>query len=166
MISVLETAVAAEVPASYVTEFESELPEAVYKSVDGRGRVTYSRNRPEDTVMIEEITIEPGPPAEYIEDSRQRYGKLRKAAAELAEYREKRLAEREEEEKKRLERLALQRSARPQVYERRVYVGWNPLWWSYPHKVHHRVPYKRASHPQHGSAPLRSTPLQPGKPLR
>ena len=160
-----EPIAAAGYTSTYTTEFTRDLPDAVYKSVDGRGRVTYSSNWPKDTVGIEEIAIGTGPPGQYIEASRRRYEQISKAAQTLANAREKRQAEREEEEKKRLERLALQKSARPQVYERRVYVGWNPLWWSLPHSGRYHAPHRHSSHPQRPGL-SRSRPLQPGRPLR
>jgi len=148
--------------ASYITEYGSGYaPETVYKSVDGAGRVTYSTIWPEDTVAIEEVAMEPGPAEDSVQDTRRRHEKITEAVLALTEARKKREADRAQEEKKRLERLALQRSARPQVYERKVYVGWNPLWRWHPPVAHYRkYPDK------YPSRPLRKPGLSRGVPLR
>jgi len=162
LISALLPLYASGYNASYTTEYGAGYtPEAVYKSVDSTGKVTYSTSWPDDTVAIEEVAIKPGPAEEYVEDTRQRHEKIREAALALTEARVKREADREEKEKKRLEKLALQRSARPQVYERKVYVGWNPLWrWRHP------AAHYRKYHDKFPSRPLRKPGLSRGVPLR
>jgi hypothetical protein len=143
----------------YMTVYSGDTPLSVYKSVDSSGKVTYSSARPRSAIAFEKIRLEPGPSAEYIDQTRQRHEKIMATASELAATREQREAEREEEEIKRLERLALQRSIRPKVYERRVYVGWSPFWRPYP-PVHHdrKYPYP-LSQPSH---PLRNPGLSYG----
>jgi hypothetical protein len=143
----------------YMTVYSGDATLSVYKSVDSSGKVTYSSVRPRSAVAFEQIRLEPGPSAEYIDQTRQRHEKIMATARELAATRERREAEREEEEMKRLERLALQRSIRPKVYERRVYVGWNPFWRPYP-PVHRgrKYPYP-LSQPSH---PLRNPGLSGG----
>jgi|GEM_PF-6671504 len=146
----------------YVTEFKQEPPAVIYRSIDGEGRVTYSTARPNGSVSVRKIAIEPGPAEQTIEDNRQRYDRIRKASLELAKAREQRQAEREEKERKRLEWLALQRSASPPVYERTVYVGWRPLWWHYPGGRYHKWPQRPQPASLQSRGPLHSTPLHPG----
>ena len=131
--------------ASYVADFKGEFPESVYKSIDASGHVAYSGTRAQDAVSVEAIALQPRPSAAALERTRHRFEQISKTAQELARAREMRLAEREEREMKRLERLALQRSAAPQVYERKVYLGWYP-WWPYSHPTHVRKGlYERAA---------------------
>ena len=168
MPAMFTSAAYAQDSTTYLTEFKADIPVAVYKSVDAAGRITYSTDWPDDTVSIEEIPIAPGPSDQRIEANRQRGGQLRQAALGLSKAREQRLAEREEKEKKRLERLALQRSARPPVCERPVYVGWHPRWWVYPHAGWHRAwPHGHAAAGHRGSRDLqRGSPLHPNIFLR
>jgi hypothetical protein len=126
------------------------LSRSVYKSVDSSGKVTYSSVRPDGAVVIEKIRIEAGPPTEYIAETRERHEKITEIANELAEARETRKTEREEEEIRRLERLALQQAVKPRVIERKVYVGWRPLWWPLPPIEHyHYYPGQQPSSPAH-----------------
>ena len=126
------------------------LSRSVYKSVDSSGKVTYSSARPHGSVVIEKIRIEAGPPDEYIAETRERHEKITEIANQLTEARERRKSEREEEEIRRLEHLALQQAAKPQVVERRVYVGWRPLWWSSPPLDHYRkYPHQYSPSPIH-----------------
>lgn len=168
LITAVEPLFASGYMTSYATEYPSGYtPKAVYKSVDSTGKITYSTIWPTDTVAIDEIAIKPGPAAEYVEDSRQRLEKIRETALELTKAREKRAADREQAEKERLERLALQTSARPQVYERIVYVGWSPHWRLYPPighygEHHHKYP----SHPAHKPGLSRGIPLRSGSSQR
>jgi hypothetical protein len=146
-VLVLKTASATE---GYTTVYSPQhRPTIIYKSVDSGGKISYSVRPPGDTVSTEKITLKPDPSADYIENNRQRREKISETAALLAEARQKRQADREAEEKKRLERLALLRSARPRVTEHKVYVGWNPLWRSYPHPHYHRYPGQSPSHRPH-----------------
>ena len=153
---------AGEYTSAYVTEFKGGLPGTVFKSIDSTGKVSYSTSWPEDTVAIQAIPIEPGPSAAHQADNRQRFQKIKHAAEGMARAREKRQAQREEQEKKRLERLALQRAAKPQVYVERVYVGWHPLWWS-SHRHGHRAmwPHKIAHPSLRRGDFTRGGPLQP-----
>lgn len=162
LISVVPPLYASGYMASYSTEYGSGYtPEAVYKSVDSAGKVTYSTSWPEDTVAIEEVAIKPGPSEEYAGATRERHEKISETALALTQAREKREADREQDERKRLEKLALKRSARPQVYERTVYVGWNPLWRPHPPVAH----YGKHSH-KYPSRPVRKPGLSRGIPLR
>ncbi len=140
---------------------------AVYKTVDSDGKVTYSTSLPRDSVSIQQITIIPGPADEYVEDTRQRLDRIRQTAQALTEAREKREAQRDKAAKERLERLALQRSARPQVYETKVYVGWNPLWWPRKPRAHFgSYPQKPASTPHHRPGLYSDRPVRRGINLR
>jgi hypothetical protein len=152
----------------YMTAYSANLkPGTVYKSVDASGNVTYSSARPQDSIAVEKITLQPGPSEEYIQKTRRRHERIMDAANELADAREQRQTEREEEEMKRLERLALQRSARPPVYERRVYVGWSPFWRPYPPVDHYpRYPRKYPSHPIHRPGLSAGIPLSTSPRLR
>ena len=146
------TAVQSVDASGYLTKYDtaSNTPGIVYKALDSAGKVTYSTHRPRDSVTIEEIAIIPGPVDEYVEDSRERLDRISETLKELTAAREQRQAQREEETKKRLERLALQRSTQPQVYERKVYVGWNPLWWPrFPVAHHANYPHKPVFNPLH-----------------
>lgn len=133
--------------ASYSAEYRpAQSAQVVYKSVDSNGKITYSARRSVDAVSSKKITLKQAPSTDTIDHRRQRYAKLSEGAAALAQARLKRQAEREAEEMKRLERLALLRSVRPQIIEKKVVVGWNPLWHRYP-VGHHRPPYGK--HPPH-----------------
>jgi hypothetical protein len=129
------------------------VPEAVYKSVDSTGKITYSARRSAEAVSSEKIRLKPPPSADSIKENRQRYEKLSVGVVTLEQARLKRQAEREDEERKRLERLALLRSARPQVIEKTVVVGWNPFWHRYPRGHHYHTssahPPRPAGRPQH-----------------
>ena len=144
----------------YVTECKMDLPTTVYKTIDSAGKVSYSSNWPADTVSVEAIPIGPAPTEAVRQELRERYDRIRRTARDLSDAREQRLAEREEQEKKRLQRLALQRAAQPQVYEKRIYVGWRPLWWPSPHAGRHHGQFHK-----HPSRVVRSPGLAPGIPL-
>ncbi len=151
LATVLEVAAGPLHATGYMTVYSGDAPVPVYKSVDSSGKVSYSSARPRNAVALEQIRLEPGPSAESIDQARQRHEKIMATARELAATREQREAEREEEEMKRLERLALQRSIRPKVYERRIYVGWNSIWKPYPSVQRgHKYPYplSQPSHPR------------------
>lgn len=168
LISAVQMLFASGYVTSYTTDYTSGYaPEVVYKSVDSAGKVTYSTSWPKDIVAIEEVAIKPDPSKENVEASRQRQAKIRETALSLTQARNKRDADREEEEKKRLEKLAMQRSARPQVYEKKVYIGWSPIWWP-RHVVAHagKYPDKYPSH--HAPKPYLShgIPLRSGTSLR
>ncbi len=160
-LALARPASAAQDVAGYVTEFERESPAVVYRSIDDTGRVSYSTALPGDSVSVRKIAIEPGPADETIEHNRQRYDRIREVSLELAKAREQRQAEREEKERKRLEWLALQRSASPPVYERTVYVGWRPLWRHYPGGHYLKWPQRPQSASRQERGPLHSTPLHP-----
>lgn len=165
LITVVQPLLASGYLLPYTTEYPSGYaPKAIYKSVDSAGKVTYSTTWPKDTVTVKEIAIKPGPTTEYVDDTRQRHEKIKDAALQLMEAREKREANREQEQNKRLERLALQQSAQPKVYERPVYVGWNPLWW--PHRVKSHRHHKYPSHPVQRPGLSRGLPLRTGARLR
>ncbi|MBT8128575.1 MAG: hypothetical protein KJP10_01205 [Gammaproteobacteria bacterium] len=135
------------VMAGYSADYRAGYsPEVVYKSVDSNGKISYSSRRSADAVSSEKIMLKQSPSADTIDATQQRYEKLSEGAAALAEARLKRQAEREAEERKRLERLALLRSARPQIIEKTIVVGWNPFWRRYP-GGHHRHASKK--HPSH-----------------
>lgn len=133
---------------TYSAEYNAgHAPQVVYKSVDSNGKITYSARRSAEAVSSVEMRLKPAPSTDTIDDSRQRYEKLSEGAATLAQARLKRQAEREAEQMKRLERLALVRSARPQVIEKKVIVGWKPLWHPYPGSHHRHTSKKHPSHP-------------------
>ena len=149
---------------SYVTEFKGKTPAAVYKSVDDDGMVSYSSSWPTDTLSIEQITITPGPTEAVRQGNQERFQKIKQTMLELAEAREQRQAERDKREKERLERLALQRSVQPKVYERRVYVGWNPLWWTFPRAGHPgKSTHHKLHHPNHRTGRTPGVPLGPSR---
>ena len=155
---------AAEDIAGYVTEFIADSPTTVYKIIDSDGKVSYASGRPADSVSVEAISIGPAPSEAVRQDLRERYDRIRRTAQDLSDAREQRQAEREAQEKKRLERLALQRAARPQVVERRVYVGWRPLWWPSPHAGRDHGPFhKHPSHVARGPGLAPGIPLGPGR---
>ncbi len=132
LVLLVPAVLAAERSATWTTVFDTAAPLAVYKSTDSRGQVTYTSIRPQDSVVIEEVAILPQPSEMNMDSARARFEKIRDTAQVLQEAREQRQADREEAERRRLERLALQARARPQVYERRIYVSGYPLWWPYP----------------------------------
>lgn len=139
---------ATDARAGYSTDYRvGHTPEVVYKSVDSNGKISYSSRRSADAVSSVRIMLKKSPSADTIDDTRQRHEKLSEGAAVMAEARLKRQAEREAEERKRLERLALLRSARPQIIEKTIVVGWNPLWRGYPGGHHRHTSKKHPSHP-------------------
>ena len=145
---------AAGTKASYSVEYGPDhTTRVVYKSIDSAGKITYSARRSSDAVSSEKMTLKQAPSTDTIDQSRLRYEKLSEGASALAQARLKRQAEREAEERKRLERLALLRSVRPQVIEKKVVIGWNPLWHHYPGGRHHHAsrkhPSRAAGNPDH-----------------
>lgn len=148
MMALMPAVQAAGQSPTYPTAFRNGFPQAVYKSVDGSGRVTYSSTWSRESVKIDEVAIRPGPSQANRDQARERHEKIRDSALELQQAREQRQAERDEAEKRRLERLALQASARPQVYERRIVAGWFPVGWPHLHgRYHHKRPHGQGSHP-------------------
>ena len=154
---------------AYVTQYRyGNSPEAVYKSVDESGKVTYSAVRPVSPRTIEKIAIEPGPVKESVEAALQRHRQISDAALELSKARQRRQAEREDEEKKRLERLALLNSAKPRIQQRTVYVSWNPLWHYYPYRTGHsgKHPHHKPSQRAHRTGMPRTVPFASGVSFR
>ena len=113
-------AISHELSNSYSSNFYRGNQSApVYKFTSSDGQITYSSSVPKDWVQIEKITITSPPSDQYAKDTRQRHDKLKISAEELAGARQQREAIREEEEKKRLEKLALINQSKPQqVYGR------------------------------------------------
>ena len=139
---------ATDATGPYSTEYNAEhAPPVIYKSVDSNGKITYSARRSADAVSSVKMRLKQSPSADTIDDNRQRYEKLSEGAARLAQARLKRQALREAEEMKRLERLALLKSTRPQVIEKKVVVGWYPRWHRYPGGHHHLASNTHPSHP-------------------
>ena len=136
LITVANIATSNELSNTYSANFYHGKQSAqVYKFTGSDGQITYSSTVPNDFIQIEKIIITPPPPDKYAKDTRQRYDKLKITAEELGEAREQREAIREEEENKRLERLALINRSKPQpVYERNLYVSYPyRLWRTYRH---------------------------------
>ncbi len=123
LMAVSNIAISHEISNSYNPGFYHDKPSApVYKFTGSDGQITYSSSAPADWVKIEKITITSPPSDEYAKDTRQRHDKLKSSAEELAKARLEREAIREEEEKKRLEKLALLNQSKPQqFYGRNVY---------------------------------------------
>jgi hypothetical protein len=122
-VTATATSIADEFLPAYSTSFKQNknLPH-VFKLTDSKGKISYSSSRPNEFIQAEKITIAMPPSDDYIEDTRQRHDKLKLAAVELGEAREKRKAIREEKETKRLQRLALINQSRPPViYQRNIY---------------------------------------------
>ena len=127
---------------AYNTSFnQNESLLHVFKLTDNDGKITYSSSIPHEFIQIEEIAIATPPSDEYIEDTRQRHDKLKTAAVELADAREKREARREEKETKRLQRLALNNQLRsPVIYQRNVYLSYPyRISKTHPNGVHHHT---------------------------
>jgi hypothetical protein len=146
-VTVTATVFADEFFTAYSTSFNQNksLPH-VFKVTDSNGKISYSSSKPNEFIQAEKITIAPPPPDDYIDDTRQRHDKLKLAAVELGEAREKRKAIREEKETKRLQRLALINQSRPPViYQRNVYSA-------YPYrlrKTHSHGGHHQAKKPVH-----------------
>lgn len=123
-----------EISRTYSTSFnQAEQPAQIYKFTDFNGRITYSTNIPDDASQVEEVSISTPPSGRYVKETRERADKLKVTADQLVEAREKREAIRAEEEKKRLEKLALLNQIKPPpVKERIVYVV-NPHRFLHPH---------------------------------
>jgi hypothetical protein len=109
----------------------------IYKYTDRNGKTTYSSSVKNDYIDVKEIAIALPPPAEYAEEARLRSLKFEKVAEELGLAREKREALREENKKKRLDRLALNTQSKSTVYEQNIYVRYPyRLWSTYRHGGH------------------------------
>jgi chaperonin cofactor prefoldin len=69
--------------------------EAVYKSVDAQGRVTYSSTPPPDAPgeMVEEVSIEPGPTEQQQQEAMERAKKLQEVTQRADEQRQEQAAE-------------------------------------------------------------------------
>ena len=70
--------------------------EPVYKSVDSKGRVTYSSTPLEDAVTVEDVEIFPAPGEERVRETEERLGETREIAKQLEEARKQRESLREE----------------------------------------------------------------------
>jgi len=123
LMAASDIAISHEISNSYNSDFYHDKTSApVYKFTGSDGQITYSSSAPVDWVKIEKITITSPPSDQYAKDTRQRHDKLKSSAEELAKARLEREAIREEEEKKRLEKLALLNQSKPQqFYGRNVY---------------------------------------------
>ena len=141
-VTALATAFADELFTAYSTSFNQNksLPQ-VFKVTDSNGKISYSCSEPDEFMQAEKIAIAPPPSNAYIEDTRQRHDKLKTAAVELAEAREKREAIREKKEIKRLQRLALIEQSKPaEIYQRNVYPAYPyRLRKNHPHGGHHQA---------------------------
>ncbi len=141
-VTVTATVFADEFITSYSNSFNQNksLP-YVFKVTDSNGKVSYSCSEPDEFIQVEKIVIATPPSDTYIEDTRQRHNKLKTAAVELGEAREKREAIREEKETKRLQRLALINQSRPPViYQRNVYSAYPyRLRKNHSHGGHHQA---------------------------
>lgn len=141
-VTATATTFADEFITSYSNSFNQNksLPQ-VFKVTDNNGKVSYSCSEPDEFMQVEKIVIAPPPSDAYIEDTRQRHNKLKTAAVELGEAREKREAIREEKEIKRLQRLALINQSKPPViYQRNVYSAYPyRLRKNHSHGGHHQA---------------------------
>lgn len=135
-VTATSTVLSENVSKAYNTSFnQNESLLHVFKLTDRNGKISYCSSIADEYSHIEKITIATPPPDDHIEDTRQRHNKLKKAAVELGDAREKREAIREEKETKRLQRLALINQSRPPViYQRNTYLG-------YPYRLSKRHPH-------------------------
>ena len=159
LITVANIATSNELSSTYSGNFYHGKKSAqIYKFTGSDGQITYSSAAPNDFIQIEKIIITPPPSDKYAKDTRQRYDKLKITAEELGEAREQREAIREEEENKRLERLALINRSKPQpVYERNLYVSYPyRLWRTYRHGGQH-TPGRPAHFPANGHRSARTS---------
>ncbi len=166
LMTVGNIAISHEISNSYSRDFYHDKQSApVYKFTGSDGQITYSSSAPGDWVKIEKITITAPPSDEYANDTRQRHDKLKMSAEELAEARQQREAIREEEEKKRLEKLALMNQSKPQqFYRRNVYNDYPYQFWNgYGYNNHHypKRPVHLPAHPSGGGHRPTITPLPP-----
>jgi len=144
LMSVGNIAISHELSNSYNSNFyQDKHPAPVYKFTDSNGQITYSSTAPKNWIRIEKIIITSPPSDQYAKDARQRHDKLKISAEELAEARQQREVIRKEEEKKRLEKLALINQSKPQqFYGRNVYNDYPyPLWPGYGYNNHHYPKY-------------------------
>jgi murein DD-endopeptidase MepM/ murein hydrolase activator NlpD len=140
LITVANIATSNELSSTYSGNFYHGKQSAqIYKFTGSDGQITYSTTVPAEFTQIEKITITPPPSDRHTQVTQQRHDKLKTSADELGEAREQREAIREEEEKKRLERLALINQSKPQpVYEKNLYVSYPyRLWRTYRHGGQH-----------------------------
>jgi len=123
----------------------------VYKFIDSEGRVSYSTSSSTDFIQAEEITIITPPSSQQLEASNQRLEEMKAAVEQFDVARAEREAIREQNEIKRLQRLALINQARSPVVTREF------IYPAYPYRPrkkrggHHDIP--------------RHIPLGPGLPL-
>ena len=156
LITVANIATSNELSKTYSANiYRGKQPAQIYKFTGSDGQITYSSAAPNDFIQIEKIIITPPPSDRSAKDPRQRYDKLKITAEELGDAREQREAIREEEENKRLERLALINQARPPqpVYERNLYV-------SYPYRLWRTY---RHGYPRHPKQPVHLPARNPNK---
>ena len=127
-------------------------PMQVFKITDNHGKITYASSLPDKHNLVEEIVIASPPSDEDVSESVIRSATLEAAAKTLGVARYKREAKREQEETKRLQRLALINNARlPTINQRNVFFG-------FPHRLKHH----HASHSGYQPVPHTSNlPLPP-----
>lgn len=157
-MAVVQSAYALENTQTYATGYSAESTSSkIYKTVDVTGKVSYSQIKPQNSISLKEMILAPAPLQQNVVDNKARLDRIRETAVQLAEAREKREARREDEETKRLQRLALIRTARQPPYERKVYISY-PLRWIYPHPHRHQPLHHSKHHRNHYPGVARHIP--------
>jgi len=121
----------------------------VYKLTDSKGKVSYSTSASTDFIQVEKIAIAAPPSSQQLSASKQRIDEMKTAVDKFDVARAEREAIREQNELKRLQRLALINQAKPPVVTREF------IYPAYPYRVkrkqrgHYGIPTHNPSKSPH-----------------
>ena len=121
----------------------------VYKFTDSKGRVTYSTSASTDFIQAEKMAITAPPSSQQLSVSKQRIDEMKTAVDKFDVRRAEREAIREQNELKRLQRLALINQAKSPVVTREY------IYPAYPYRIkrkkggHHGIPSHMPSKSPH-----------------
>ncbi len=134
----------------------------VYKFTDSKGKVTYSTSASTDFIQVEEVAIIAPPSAQQLDASKRRFEEMKTAVDEFDVARAEREAIRENNEIKRLQRLALINQAKPPVVTREFIYPAYPYRLTRNHRGHHGIPTHQPSRsPRSTSLPLPPSSFPP-----
>ena len=124
----------------------------VYKFTDSKGKVTYSTSSPTDFIQAEQVTIIAPPSPQQLDEAKRRVDEMKTAVDEFDVARAEKEAIREQNNIKRLQRLALINQAKPSVVTREF------IYPAYPYRLrrkqgsHHGMTAHRPSRSSHGTS--------------
>ena len=128
----------------------------IYKSIDDKGRVTYSEQPPGGAERVEAVTVQPGPSAEVTDQAMARMREAEQAAdaqfKSLMENRQQRADARKEAQERRREREEAERQRRrDESLEDYTYGQWYyPPYPYYGPRIHPRYPKYPVYRPRRG----------------